>query len=168
MKTLIYFIGLCLSVSSFAQNSSVDKVFNKYSGAEGFTTVNISTDLFNLLAKLDPEDEDLQKFAHQISSVKVLASEENSGAKNINFFDELEGQINFAEFNELLTVKEKDQDVKMLVKENNGIITEFLLVVGGSDNALVHITGNIDLKTLGEMSEDVGIDQLAHLKRLED
>jgi hypothetical protein len=168
MKTLIYLVMLCLSVSTFAQNSAVDGLFSKYSGTEGFTTVNVSTQLFDLLAKLEPEDEDLQKLASQISSVKVLASEGCSHDKNINFFDELEGQVNFGDFNELLTVKEKDQDVKMLVKETNGIINEFLLVVGGSENALVHITGNIDLKTLGELSDDLDIGQLAHLKKLEE
>lgn len=168
MKTLIYFVALCLSISTFAQSSSIDKVFDKYSGTDGFTTVNVSTDLFDLLAKLEPNDEDLQKLANQIKSVKVLASDDNSNQNNINFFEELKGQVNFDEYNELLTVKEKDQDVKMLVKEMDGVISEFLLIVGGSDNALIQITGNIDLKTLGELSDGVGIEQLAHLKKLED
>ena len=168
MKTLIYLFALCMSITAFAQNSSIENLFEKYSGQDGFTTVNVSTQLFDLLAKMEPEDEDLQKLASQIKSVRVLASEDHKGENQINFFDELEGQVNFAEYNELLTVKEKDQDVKMLVKEADGIINEFLLIVGGTDNALVHITGNIDLKTLGELSDGVGIDQLAHLKKLEE
>ena len=62
MKKLLFivcFIGI--SAITLAQNKSIDRVFDKYSGMEGFTTVYISKYMFSMFSNLDGvEDEDLK------------------------------------------------------------------------------------------------------------
>ena len=47
---------LLIGMLAFGQNSAVDKVFDKYSGKEGYTTVSISSFMFNLLNSLEVDD----------------------------------------------------------------------------------------------------------------
>ena len=56
-----------------------------------------------------------------------------------------------------------------LAQEENGKIVELLLVVGGeSDNALISITGVIDLSTIGKISHSMGIEGMEKLEDLEE
>jgi nicotinic acid phosphoribosyltransferase len=166
MKTLLTMMMMAVSISVIAQQDPIDDIINQYSGKDGFTTVLVNSDLFELIAKLDVEDKELQKLASQIESIRIIANEEHT--EGLNFFDDLAVQIPFDEYKELLVVKEKEQDVQMLVKETDGIISEFLLLAGGKDNAVISIRGNIDLKSLGSLSDEMGIEQLSYLQHLED
>ncbi len=57
---IICFIGFTTAI--FAQNKSIDRVFDKYAGQEGFTTVYISKYMFSMFANLDEvEDEDMEE-----------------------------------------------------------------------------------------------------------
>lgn len=165
MKKLLTLMMIAVSITAWAQQDAIDKIVDQYSGRDGFTTVVVNEDLFELIAQLDVEDKELQMLAGQIESIRIVANEKSG--EGINFFDELEGKIPFDKYKELLMVKEKDQDVRMLVKETNGIISEFLLLAGGKDNAVISIKGNIDLKSLGGLSDNMGIEQLSLLQHLE-
>ncbi len=53
---------MILTLFAFGQKSAVDKVFDKYSGKEGYTTVYISSFMFNLLNSLETDDPDYNEF----------------------------------------------------------------------------------------------------------
>ena len=53
---------MLLTLTAIGQESAVDKVFNKYSGKEGYTTVYISSFMFNLLSSLDTDDPEYNEF----------------------------------------------------------------------------------------------------------
>jgi hypothetical protein len=76
---------------------------------------------------------------------------EDHSDKNVNFYNELIANIPVKDYQELMTVKEKGQDVKFLVKQSGGFIYELLMIVGGEDNALISITGKINPKNLAKM-----------------
>ena len=165
MKAVLTMMLAAITISAMTQQDPIDNLIDQYAGQDGYTTVLVNEDLFELIAKIDVEDEELQKLASQIQSIRIIANENNES--RINFFDDLAVRIPLDEYKELMIVKDKDQDVQMLVKETNGIISEFLLLAGGRDNAVISIKGNIDLKTLGGLSDEMGIKQLSHLRHLE-
>jgi len=158
-------MALIMPLFIFAQHSSVDKLFDKYGGKDGYTTVSINKGMFEMLNDIDPEDEDLKVLA-QIEFVRVLAIEDEE-IKGVNFYDEIMKSLNVEEYEELMTVKQSDQDVKILVKQTGSIIQELLIVVGGEDNALVYIKGNIQLKDLSSLSDGFSMNGLEALKVLE-
>ena len=63
MKWIIAFsIAIAWGVMAFAQDSPVDKVFDKYSGEDGYTTVYISSFMFNLMSNIDSDDPEFDEF----------------------------------------------------------------------------------------------------------
>ncbi|MBE9510861.1 MAG: DUF4252 domain-containing protein [Bacteroidetes bacterium] len=154
----------------FSQHQSVNKLFEKYAGKEGFTTVYISKNLFRMVGEMNLDDPDVDELVDKLETIKILASDsEFINKNNLNFYDEIMGSLPIDEYDELLVVKEKDQDVKFLSKEKNGIITELLLIVGGTDsNALISITGNIDLKHISKLASSMKGTGMEHLEKLEE
>lgn len=154
MKTIITLIFACFPLLAFSQNKAIDDLFNKYSGKEGITTVDINGGLLQLAAVLD-SDKHSNDLVKSMNHVRILAVDDKNSNQGINFYKEVISGIPVQEYKEMMTVKEKDQDVKFLVKEAGGKITELLMIVGGSDNALIFITGNIDPKDLSDVEHMV-------------
>ncbi len=167
-KLTLLIVAFALPFVMFAQQNSADKIFEKYAGKEGLTTVVVNKSMFKMLAGMDEENENLQDLAG-IESIKILVVEEEGVLTGVNFFDEVMKDLNTSNYEELISVKKLHQKVKILVKESQGIIRELLIVAGGEgeDNALVIIRGNIDLKNLGSLSCALDMDQLAILEELE-
>jgi len=152
-----------------AQQDPVSKLFDRYAGKEGFTTVLVTGDLLKMAAKCDPEDKDLS-FLSRLTEVRVLAQECKEGKANgINFHAEIWPDIDQSAYKELLIVKEKDQDVKMLARENGNTISEFLIIVSGIDeNVLVQIKGNLKMSEMDQLSESFDFKGFDQLKKLEE
>ncbi len=165
MKKLVTLLLIALfPVLAIAQNSAVDKVFNKYENRDGFTVVTINKGLLKMAADIDDEDKEAQEFLGRISSIKILASEDES---NVNLYDEVLSNLNKKEYEELMTVKSSEEDVLILAKKDGDIIEELIILVGGKeDNALVYISGRMSMKDMAKISKSVNIDGagLEHLK----
>jgi hypothetical protein len=73
------------------------------------------------------------------------------------------------EYEELMVVKDSESDVIFLAREEGGVIVELLLIVSGDDdNALIAITGEIDLNTIAKLSKAMNIDGMEELENLEE
>lgn len=167
MKRL--FIGLILIVASTymlsGQNSAVDKIFDKYSGKEGYTSVFISKYMFNLFSQVNPDDKELNQIVSGLSSIKILATDDN--IKSVNFHNEIMKDLPIKEYKELMVIKEKDQDLKFLIRDKEGVIVELLMIIGGTDNAIICIQGdNINLKNISNLSKSMKIDGLENLEKI--
>ncbi len=168
MKKLnLILIALTFPLLMSAQKNVADKVFEKYAGKDGFTTVYVSKGLFKFLSKID-DDDDLKALSG-IESIKILTTDDPHITDGINFYDEVMQDLKMAPYEELMTIKESHQDVKILINEKNGIIKELLLIAGGDgcDNVLIIIRGNIDLKKMPELSNSIHMDELEILEALE-
>lgn len=169
MKRIIIVSAIFLSgMLAFGQQSAVDKVFDKYSGKEGYTTVYISSFMFNLLNSLesdDPEYNEFKKATSGISSIKILTQDGGDGE---DFGKELLEMLPRSEYQEMMKVKDQEEEVLFLAKESGGKITEFLLIVsGGSDDVLIAITGDIDLESLSSIASGLDIPGMENLDELE-
>jgi len=166
MKKVILLSIICgLTHLINAQTDPVSRVFNKYAGAKGFTTVNIQGDMLKMLAKMDPQDEDLQTIS-KLEEIKILTQEDKTtGYEDLNFYDEIYNELDKTLYKELLVVRDQDEHVNMLVREDNGIIKEFLLIVTSDDeNVLIHIKGEIELSKLDELTGSINLNNNGKLK----
>jgi hypothetical protein len=156
-----------LPLMAFAQNSAIDDVFKKYGDRDGFTVVTISKGLLKLAANMD-DDRESQDFLSRVHQIKILAIEDHS--TNINLYDEVLSNLDKSAYDELLTAKSKGEEVLILAKKSADIIEELIILVGGKDdNALVYISGKMNMKDISKLSTSVNIDGagLSHLKDLE-
>jgi hypothetical protein len=159
---------MLLTLTVIGQESAVDKVFNKYGGKEGYTTVHISSFMFNLLSSIetdDPEYNEFKKATAGINSIRIL-TQDGGGA---NFGAELISMLPRSEYKEMMVVKEQGEEVLFLAREEGGKITEFLLIVSGDDDdALIVITGDIDLESISSIASGLDMPGLENLEDLED
>ncbi|MCP4313243.1 MAG: DUF4252 domain-containing protein [Bacteroidetes bacterium] len=168
-RTIIVSAILLVGMIAFGQKSAVDKVFDKYSGKDGYTTVYISSFMFNMLNSLevdDPEYKEFKKATSGINSIKILTQD---GDGSEAFGEELLEMLPRSEYQEMMKVKDGEEEVLFLAKESGGKISEFLLIVsGGSDDVLIAITGNIDLESLSSIASGLDIPGMENLDELEE
>ena len=167
MISLVMLVPLGLS----AQNAAVDKLFDKYSGQEGFSTVYISSYMFDMFRNMENKrqgesDEEFNNLISKLKGIKII-SQEDPGMNGVDFYAEISKELPSGQFRELMVIKEGKQTVKFLAREINGKITELLMISGGAgENALISITGDIDLRTISSLSRSMHIEGLENLDEL--
>lgn len=154
-KSITLILATIFPLLALAQNSAIDKVFKKYEDREGFTVVTISRGLMKMVANAD-DDRESQEFLSRIHEIKILAEEEHTSG--VNLYDEILTQLNKKDYEELMTAKSSDEEVLMLAKKNGDIVEELIILVGGKeDNALVYLSGKLNMKDLNKMSTSMNI-----------
>jgi hypothetical protein len=142
-----------------AQNKPIDKLFKKYYGKEGFTTVLVTEDMFEVIANMEESKGEIEGTLGKIKRVRLIAQEDEVEMEAVNFMDELKG-VEFDDYKELVVVKEADQEVLVMAKEEDGRLKELLVLVGGEENVLVSVEGNFTMKDLEALSDLEGLDSL--------
>ena len=153
-----------------AQNSSVKKLFEKYSDKDGVTVITINKSLFGLFSQIetDEENKEFNEAIEGIEGIKILAVEDSDFEGN--FYDDIMVDLPVEEYEELMVIHEKDSDIKFLIKKKNGGISELLMIAGGKgdDNAIICIFGDINMKTISKISKSMKIDGLENFDKLEE
>jgi hypothetical protein len=166
MKTIkILVVLIFAAINSYSQKSPIDAIFDKYSEKDGFTTVYISKSMFSLFANKDSKD-DFGKIIAGLESIKILSVEDSVLNTKINLYKELVKDLPLDKYEQLMVVKEKDEDMRMMIRKANGKILEFLMIGGGKDNFLISITGNLDLNSIAKLSKEMNIKELENVDKL--
>jgi hypothetical protein len=157
MKRIVLLVmAVAFPAFILAQNSAVDKLFNKYSGKDGVTTVSISPELFQIVKAMDIEKVDNADIPFdKIASVKILTIEDEEKWEGVNFYEEIAKDLDVSNFEEVMTVNDGGEMVRIWMKVEKNEVSEFLLIVGGDDNVLVYITGSFKMSDLEELAESV-------------
>lgn len=171
MKKLVLLLAMgILGISTLMAQSATDKIFDKYNGMEGFTVVTINQAMFEMISKMDTTDDgkEMVEMARSIERIRILAMDTIMG--NVNLYTEVMDVLPKKGFKELMSVKEKDMDIKFLIQEKDGKVRELLMVIGGSkdDNAIISITGDINLAKMGSMAKTLNIKGMENLEKLGD
>jgi len=155
MKKSILLAAFILSLNVVSGQKSIDALFAKYAGKHGFVTVTISGDLLKLAASLDENNrEELNSIPADITEIRVLAREDDQPEVE-NFYDLVIKDLDLSDYEEFMSVKQKDQHMKMLVRSEGLKFKEFLLIAGGEENALIQIRGNMTYREAKRFSDDI-------------
>jgi hypothetical protein len=166
MKRLFVFIVLTITATLVYGQKSIDDLFERYAGKDGFTTVTINGNLLKLAHCLGDNDDE-NSIPANITEIRILAQEDKSTHVE-NFYNLVINDIDLKNYDEFMRVKESHQDVRMLVRTEGNKFKEFLLIAGGEDNALIQIKGNMSFKEARKFSDDAkknhGLDIVANHK----
>ncbi len=170
MKKIALLSILILStLAANAQDDAITKFFSKYQNDESFTQINITGRMFSLFTNFEAEDEEDQEMIDAVSKVKglkILAKDDISNGQAL--YNEAFKLIDSKEYEELMTIREKDSDMKFLIKEKDGIIAELLMVIGSEDSFfLLSLVGDIDLKQISKLSKSMDIDGFENLQNID-
>ncbi|HKL66910.1 MAG TPA: DUF4252 domain-containing protein [Bacteroidales bacterium] len=158
MKRIITPLLMLLFTVSLSAQSSIDRLFDKYQGKDGFVTVTVSGSFLKMMGNFDDDDEFL-KHSDKFSAIRILAQEDDFMEVD-NFYDMVIDEIEKGGYEEMVRINSADSDVKIMVKADGDVFTEFLLVAGGDDNAIIQIKGRLTREMVREMSESVDDDNI--------
>lgn len=163
---LLLFCLLATPLSMSAQNNAIEKFFNQYMDDETFTVVHVTPKMFQMIAKLDIKDKDYADAKAVLQDLKglwILTTENNAKAPQL--YKEAASKINTQEYELLMTVRDKGDNVRFWTKESSGVINELLMLVGEPDEfTLISFVGKIDLDKISKLANKVDIDGMEHLK----
>ena len=175
MLSLVCMVFLTIPFLLNAQ-SPIDKVFDKYSNQDGFTAVNISKDLFQMLMQIGKGDSkdtsmvEMKNIMEQLSGLKVLtfAFDSTKVVKAVSIYNEFAGVFPAGSYKELMTVNEGRQNIKFLTKQDaNGKISEMVMLMKDkTEVAVLSLTGNIDLSTISQLSKGMNIHGMEGLNKM--
>jgi hypothetical protein len=158
-----------------AQPASVQSFVDKYSGQDGFTTINISPKMFSMLAAMsvDEEFDEFDGIIEKITGLNILVyePEEGGSARDVAaLYNEVANDLPKGYYEELMTVKDKESNVRFLIRETQtGIIDELLMLVSDTEEfVFLSLTGAIDLDAVIELSKKMDIEGFEHLEKMEE
>lgn len=169
MKKLVLLLAMgIIGISTLVAQSAADKIFDKYNGKDGFTVVTMNSTMFEMIAKMDTTEsgKEMTELANSIGRIRILAAD--TVMNGVNLYSEVMNVLPKNDYKELMSVKENDLDITFMINEKDGKIAELLMVIGGSkdDNAIISITGDIDLAKMGSMARTMNIEGMEQLEKL--
>lgn len=166
MKTFLIAVAIIFSSAGlFAQNAKLDEIFNKFQDKEGITSVILTGDLMKFASQMDDKDSSM-RFVKNINKVRILALEK-AVAQDVVSFEAMIKDIPLAGYKELMIVRENDNNVRMLARENAGSWSDFLLIVTGKkDHALIDVQGSVSPKDLQALSKTMHVNGMACVNKL--
>jgi hypothetical protein len=186
MKKLLFLaLAICLnSISIFAQDDAISRYFTKYAEDERFTVVYISPKMFDMISKIstnDPEWEKTKSVLKDIRGLRILVADndedtDDNGQKimvtnKINgssMYKEAMTTLNGKSYEELMTVRDGQQNVRFMTKETGGVISELLLLVGEPNQfVMLSFTGTIDLNKIATLGKTLNIEGAEHLSKVQ-
>src|SRR5258708_1416942 len=169
-KLVVGFVMLVGAVAAQAQDNAISKFFSKYQSDESFSQVTVSSKMFGLFTNMDvqsPDDKEVLDAISKIKGLRILGKEQTRDSRAL--YKEALSMIPSKEYDELMSVRDKDKDMKFFVKEAGGKISELVMVMGGNEEFMVlSLFGEIDLKQVSKIGHKMNVEGLKNLDHLRD
>lgn len=173
LSFLLVVVVMALMPSITKAQSAIDGLYDKYAGKDGFTSINISPEMFNMMSGFNMNDSSQKAVAamnaiKQIKSLKMLVYEPKDSIKALEFYHVIQKMVPTNGFKDLMSINSQDSKLKFLARQDpNGKIKELLMIVHGSDETMImSLTGLIDMKTISEISKSMNIQGMSDLQKL--
>jgi len=131
--------------TSCDDETRVSEAFTKYRFKDGVTTITVPGWLIHSVAMwgdLDREERDLLR---SIDKVKILTIEDRELNTRSNLHKEFyESVRKRGDLEELLVVRDGNEQVTIFGKADEDSIEEMLILVGGDDNAIIYLKGRLN------------------------
>lgn len=168
MKKIVAVVMLMMAAGGIYAQDAITLFFSKYQNDESFSQVNISSRMFGLFTKMEadnPEDKEILDAISKLKGLKIIAKEDARNARELykEAFAAIPG-----DYEELMTVRDKDKDLKFMIKESGGKISELLMVMGGNQEFMVmSLFGEIDLRQVSRIGKKMDVKGLENLQSID-
>ncbi|HTE31545.1 MAG TPA: DUF4252 domain-containing protein [Chryseolinea sp.] len=168
MKKIIAAVAFLFVLNGAFAQDAISKFFSKYQTDETFSQVTVSSKMFGLFTNMDadtPEDKEVLEAISKLKGLRILGKQDTRDARSL--YKEAFTLIPTKDYEELLSVRDKDKDMKFLIKENSGKISELIMIMGGNEDFMVmSLFGEIDLKQISRIGKKMNVDGLEHLENM--
>lgn len=174
MKSIIQILALgsmLYAPLGLLAQDAIDKYFEAYASDPDFTSIVISSKMFELFTEIDidePEGKQVKDAISGLKGIRILAYEKEGGTSKAVDFKKAIAKIG-SEYELLMSVDDKSDKVRFFIREEGEKITELFMVVGGSENLfLMSLVGDIDIEKMSELSKSMNVGGMNYLKNLDD
>ncbi|MFT7073100.1 DUF4252 domain-containing protein [Patiriisocius sp. Uisw_017] len=157
--------------------ASAQGAFDSFENEKDVTSVVVTKNMFKLLSKMDldstdPEAKEYLDMVDNLNDIKIFTTDNPEVAKRMSAT--VNGYIkNSSTLSELMRVKDEGNNIRFYSKEgkNENFVSELLMHMDGVKDGkpmtvVMSITGNIDLKQIGKLTEDLNIPGSNELKNI--
>ena len=168
-RIIVSMLIMIITLPVMAQDDVISKYFGNYLDDEDFTKVTVTSRMFSLFTDIETGDENEEEFLEAISKLKGLkVISGDSIANGLTKYKDALKKINGKGYEELMSVKDGKENFEFMIKEKGDVITELLMVAGGTNEFhVMSLYGEIDLKTITSLASKMRIDALDHLRKLD-
>ena len=171
-KIALLFALITIPLATFAQGS-----FDSFENEKDVTSVVVTKNMFKLLSKMDlnsndPEVEDYLKMVDNLETIKIFTTDNPKVAARMS------AKVNTYvasndELSELMRVKDDGKNIRFYSKQGttDTLVSELLmhldgLVEGKAMTVVMSITGSIDLKQIGKLTQELKVPGSEQLKNI--
>ena len=168
----LLFAIITIPLATFAQGS-----FESFENEKDVTSVVVTKNMFKLLSKMDlnsndPEVEDYLKMVDNLETIKIFTTDNPDVAARMSAkVNEYVSSNN--ELFELMRVKDDGKNIRFYSKQGatDILVSELLmhldgLVEGKAMTVVMSITGAIDLKQIGKLTQELKVPGSEQLKNI--
>ncbi|MEM6831501.1 MAG: DUF4252 domain-containing protein [Bacteroidota bacterium] len=160
MKRIIAILIMSgFGIAVHGQGAVMTKYFEKYTDNEDFTKVSVSSKMFSLFTEMEGGSEDEKEFLDAIGKLKGMKAvfgEDVASSESKKLYGDASKDVDDEGYEELMTITDAEENVKIAIKESKGVIQELILVAGGNNKfALVSLFGEIDLKKISKLASSI-------------
>lgn len=157
-----------LSIGLMAQGTVINKYFNDLEDDENFTKVSVSQKMFSMFTELEAGSDAEKEFMDAVSKLKGLKIiMADSVANSAKMFKSATADVDKAGYEELMSVKDAEENFKFSITETDGVISELIMVVGGNKQfIMLSLYGEIDLKNISKIAQEMRVQGLDGLGKM--
>lgn len=150
-----------------AQNA-IDAHFEAYKSDSNYSSVSISSKMFELFTHIEgdtPEEQEVLEAISKLKGMKMLVGS-NLGDPIAEYKKAVKKPS--AEYEDLMVFAQDGEEFTFKIKEKGGVIVE-LLMIGYSPGEfyILSLFGEIDLKQVRRLARVLDIDGMEHLEKVE-
>jgi len=165
-KQIITIILALFGLSLYAQPAGLNTLYYTYKGEKGVIAMKVPGFVMKLAGRIGDLDQEERQLMRSMRSVRLLTVEDGERYPGLNFTKEVDLSRMKGGYQLLLEVHEDDEDVIIVGREKKGKITDLIVIVGGSDNAMVHVRGRMDSDLLENLAGVAGVNELHYTTQL--
>jgi hypothetical protein len=145
--SMVFIAALFTPLNTQAQTPSIERIFDTYSANEKFTYVNISGQMLRLLASRSEDGE--PGMASSLNRIRILSSSDLKDETITIAFRDLNSNLMRQDYEELMEIRDAGSHFRFLMKGNDEIIEQLILVGQDTDShVLISIEGRILLSAI--------------------
>ncbi len=163
--SLIVF-SLTLGIALYCQTLELNRLYNTYRGEEDVISLYIPGFVCRLacvIAELEYEEEELLR---SIKSVRVQVIENKEINSTVNYALACKDMKPANGYFPVLEVHDRDEDVLILARQKEDLISELIILVGGDENVMVWVKGRMNRDLMKSLYEVTGIEQARYTREI--
>ncbi len=155
---LVVSILIPACVENETSKFSSKKFLKSYKNSEYVISFSLPPALLRLF--IDRDEKELRELLKQIDDMQFLIFEDDyfTGTSSKELFAEIDKELIAHNFQDLIIIKESNEQVKFKIRENENKVKDLIMLVAGNNEMVImNISGNINLSDIELITDNIDV-----------